>query len=351
MQLSLLNLPYNDDNSPIADIFNIPNLEKAEFLRNLAASMQPTIDQKKNPAIGNQRVTKRRKTIAKGIIQEGIELEIIQSWLFAIAQMWEVGNIPPILRGISRKSQVEVLFRISQSGEISQKVQEILEGEYYQDWVKSLSRAGLHTPSEIISAVTEIQRVVKPEAIDTTKQLLNKLELEIIGMKDGDFFPTPKPVCQRLVQLADIKPNWQILEPSAGSGNIAEYITNTYPNVQLEVVEINYDLRQILELKGFNLVGKNFLEFNPSHLYNACIMNPPFCELVQHIYQAWKLLVTGGVLVSVIPESVFFNRKYKTFKNWLQANNSYVEMVDKAAFLSSNNPTNVATRIIKLIKP
>ncbi|MEA5623174.1 SAM-dependent DNA methyltransferase [Nostoc sp. UHCC 0251] len=350
MQLSLLNLSYNEDNSSL-DIFNIPNLEKAEALRKLAASMQPTIDQKKNPAIGNQRATKRRKTIAQGIIQEGIELEIIQSWLFAIAQMWETGNIPPILRGIFRKSQVEVLFRISQSGEISQKVQEILEGEYYQDWVKSLSRAGLNTSGEIISAITAIQQVVKPEAIDTTKQQLNKLELEIIGMKSGDFFPTPKPVCQRLVQLADIEPNWRILEPSAGSGNIAEYITQTYPNVQLEVVELNYNLRQILELKGFNLVGKNFLEFNPSNLYNACIMNPPFCELVEHIYQAWKLIISGGVLVSVVPESVFFNRKYQSFKEWLQSNNSYVELVDKDAFLSSNNPTNVATRIVKIIKP
>ncbi|WP_372743776.1 hypothetical protein [Nostoc sp. C052] len=31
----------------------------------------------------------------------------------AIAQMWEIGNIAPILRGISRKSQVEVLFNLS----------------------------------------------------------------------------------------------------------------------------------------------------------------------------------------------------------------------------------------------
>ncbi|MDF5731066.1 MAG: hypothetical protein PUP92_24445 [Rhizonema sp. PD38] len=126
MQLSLLNLSYNEDNSP-QDIFNIPNLEKAEALRKLAASMQSNIDNKKNPAIGNMRATKRRKTIAQGIIQEGIELEIIQSWLFAIAQMWEVGNIPSTLRSISHKSQVEALYRISQKGQTLQKVQEILD--------------------------------------------------------------------------------------------------------------------------------------------------------------------------------------------------------------------------------
>ncbi|MHC5862758.1 MAG: SAM-dependent DNA methyltransferase, partial [Nostoc sp.] len=62
-------------------------------------------------------------------------------------------------------------------------------------------------------------------------------------------------------------------------------------------------------------------------------------------------IISGGVLVSVVPESVFFNRKYQSFKEWLQSNKSYVELVDKDAFLSSNNPTNVATRIVKIIKP
>ncbi len=350
MQLSLLNLFYNEDNTTL-DIFKIANLEKAESLRKLAASMQSIIDQKKNPAIGNQRATKRRKTIVQGIIEEGIELEIIQSWLLAIAQMWETGEIPQELRGIKRKSQVEALFRISQRGKTLEKVQEILDGEYYQDWIKSLSRAGLYTAREIISAIREIEQVVKPEEIDATKQQLNKLELEIIGMKYGDFFPTPEPVCRRLIQLASIEPNWKILEPSAGNGNIAECIIKWYPEAELDVVEINPTLRQILELKKFRLVGRSFLEFNPGSRYNACIMNPPFCELVEHIYHAWEILISGGVLVSIVPESVFFNRKYQGFKEWLNENRVYIEAVHKDAFLSSNNPTRIATKIIKLIKP
>ncbi|MEI2578033.1 hypothetical protein [Scytonema sp. PRP1] len=209
MQLSLFSLPQQDNFS--LDIFNIPDTKKAERLRELAASMQSIIDQKKNPAIGNQRATHRRKTIAQGIIQEGVELEIIQSWLLATAQMWETGNIPPRLRGFSQKLQVEALFRISQRGKTAQEVQAVLNDKYYQNWVKSLSRAGLHTPSEIVSAIEEIQICVKPEEIDTTKQQLNKLELEIIGMKSGDFFPTPESICQRLIELADIQQNWQML--------------------------------------------------------------------------------------------------------------------------------------------
>lgn len=261
--------------------------------------------------------------------------------------MWETGNIPIVLRGITQKSQVEILFRISQKGTNLQKVQESLRDE----WMKSLSRAGLHTPNEIVSAIREIQQVVKPEKIDTTKQKLNRLELEIIGMKSGDFFPTPRPICHELIAMADIKSDWRILEPSAGSGSIAELLIQTYPNIQLDVVEINSILREMLELKGFNLVGKNFLEFHPDQLYNACIMNPPFCELVEHIYHAWELLIPKGVLVSVVPESVFFNRKYQVFKDWLERKNSRTKRVDKNAFLGSTTPTGVVTRIVKIVKP
>jgi hypothetical protein len=350
MQLSLFNLIVADNN-PQLNIFNTASSDKARKLRELAQSMQDTIDQKKNPAIGNQRVTRRRKLIAQGMIEDGIELEVIKSWLLAIAEMWEAGNIPEVLRGIKRKSQVEALFRLSQRKPTLEEIQEIITGNYYEEWIKSLNRAGIHTPKEILSAIAEIKKVVKPEKIDTTKQRLNDLELEIIGMKSGDFFPTPEPVCNRLIQLAAIEPNWRILEPSAGNGNIAEYITKYYPEIQLDLVEINPTLREILELKGFNLVGRDFLEFNPNDKYHASIMNPAFCQLVEHIYHAWELLLSGGILVSIVSESVFFNRKYQKFKDWLDDNGAYVEKVDKNAFLSSNNPTAVATRIVKLIKP
>jgi Methyltransferase small domain len=350
MQLSLFSL-IADGEEPQADIFNNASSDKARKLRELAQSMQDTIDQKKNPAIGNQRVTRRRKLIAQGMIEDGIELAIIQSWLIAIAEMWEAGNISEVLRGIKSKSQVEALFRISQRKPSLEEIQEIITGNYFEEWIESLSRAGIHTPKEILSAITEIKKVVKPENIDTTKQRLKELELEIIGMKSGDFFPTPEPVCNRLIQLANLEPNWRIIEPSAGNGNVAECITKYYPEIELDLVEINSTLREILELKKFKLVGRNFLDYTTSDRYNACIMNPPFYELVEHIYHAWKLLLSDGILVSIVSESVFFNRKYQKFKDWLDDNGAYVEKVDKNAFLSSNNPTAVATRIIKLVKP
>ncbi|PMB11638.1 SAM-dependent methyltransferase [Fischerella thermalis CCMEE 5273] len=331
--------------------FNIPNPTKAAKLRELAASMQKTIDAKLNPAIGNQRATKRRKRIAQGIIAEGMELQTIQSWLLAIAQMWEMGNIPEVLRGISQKSQVETLFRISQQGKTPQELQETLNVEYNQDWVNSLNHASIYNAGEIVSAIREIQLYVKPQEISTTQQELNKLELEIIGMTWKDFFPTPPDVCKRLIQLAEINENSRILEPSAGSGCITKAIVEKYPQVDLEVVEINPTLRRILELKGFNLVGRDFPSYTTDNLYSHVIMNPPFSQLLEHIYHAWKLIKSGGILITIVPESVFFNRKYQDFKEWLESWNAYDESLPKNAFIKSNNPTGVTTRIIKMHKP
>ncbi len=353
MQLSLFKVipQYTTPSDIYTFNLNTPNPKQAAKLQELAASMQQSINNKLNPAINKQRATKRRKTIAQGIIAEGMELQTIQSWLLAIAEMWFVGNIPEVLRGISQKSQVEALYKISQRAKTLEEVKEIVESEYYLDGIKSLNRASIYTASEIMSAIAEIQKVVKPEEVDNTQQELNRLELEIIGMKSGDFFPTPSPVCDRLIQLAEINETSRILDPSTGSGCIAESILKKHPQIDLEVVEINPTLRRIIELKGFNLVGKNFLNYTTVNFYSHIIMNPPFSQLVEHIYHAWKLIQSGGILIAIVPESVFFNRKYREFKEWLESWNAYDEPLPKDAFLQSNNPTGIATRIVKIYKP
>ena len=353
MQLSLFKIiPEHTTPGEIYTFnLNTPNPKQAAKLQELATSMQQLIDNKLNPAINKQRATKRRKTIAQSIIAEGVELQTIQSWLLAIAQMWFVGNTPEVLRGISQKSQAEALYKISQRARTLEEVEEILSNEYYQDRIKSLNRASICTAGEVMSAIAEIQKVVKPDEVNTTQQELNRLELKIIGMKSGDFFSSPPPVCDRLIQLAEINENSRILEPSAGSGCIAESILNKYPQANLEVVEINPTLRRILELKGFTLVGRDFLGCTAESLYSHIIMNPPFSQLIEHIYHAWKLIHSGGILIAIVPESVFFNNKYKDFKEWLENWNLYDEFLPKDAFLQSNNPTSVATRIIKIYKP
>ena len=57
-----------------------------------------------------------------------------------------------------------------------------------------------------------------------------ELERALIGNKSIgiDFFPTPKSVAQDMVRMADIQPGIEVLEPSAGNGNIAEAIRSRW---------------------------------------------------------------------------------------------------------------------------
>ncbi|MDF5717058.1 MAG: hypothetical protein PUP93_25115 [Rhizonema sp. NSF051] len=155
-----------------------------------------------------------------------------------------------------------------------------------------------------------------------------------------------------------------MLEPSAGKGDIAQAIVNQHPDIHLDVVEFQSDLRQILELKGFNIIAWDFL--TAVGKWQAIIANPPFSEFIEHTYHAYECLETGGILVTIAPESVFFSskRKFKEFRDWMNSHDAWDEKVRKVcgreyslpralpdgAFLESTNPTGVSTRIIVVKK-
>ena len=144
-----------------------------------------------------------------------------------------------------------------------------------------------------------------------------------------------------------------VLEPSAGKGSICEAIKEK-ANVNLEVCEIYSDLREILALKGFNLVAFDFVEEVSQAKYDRIIMNPPFSQKqdIQHIRHAYNCLAPGGKLVSIASESITFrkDRAYKDFRNWLEAKCSVNEALPQGSFLNSDRPTGVNTRILVLDK-
>lgn len=109
-QLSIFDLPNTGQTSLC---IRIPNPHQAAKLRQLAAALQETIDAKKNPAIAQQRPTHRRLEIAEGMYEEARLLQQIQSWLYAIADAALVGELPDILKGISTKTQLEILRKMS----------------------------------------------------------------------------------------------------------------------------------------------------------------------------------------------------------------------------------------------
>jgi 16S rRNA A1518/A1519 N6-dimethyltransferase RsmA/KsgA/DIM1 with predicted DNA glycosylase/AP lyase activity len=72
-----------------------------------------------------------------------------------------------------------------------------------------------------------------------------------------DFFPSPQPVIERMLAAVPVTGK-TILEPSAGSGSIVDYL-NEAGAKQVLACEIDNRLRKILSGKC-NIIGVDFLE-------------------------------------------------------------------------------------------
>jgi hypothetical protein len=122
-----------------------------------------------------------------------------------------------------------------------------------------LSRMGIETAAEFRAALREFIGLREaPQEADKIKQL----ERSMVGRKnDGlDFFPTSPAVVSEMLDAAEIEPGMRVLEPSAGMGHIAEQIRDS--GIEPEVVEFSPERRELLEAKGFNVVGRDFMEFS-----------------------------------------------------------------------------------------
>jgi hypothetical protein len=182
---------------------------------------------------------------------------------------------------------------------------------------------------------------------------IDALEAEIKLSNIPGYFPTQLPVIEimlRRARLSRLSAGMRVLEPEAGSGYIADAIRAEYPDVKLEVIEPVCKLRELLRLKGHNLVGEDFMQLSHSELgeYERIIMNPPFerQQDLDHIRHAYELLSPGGALVSVLSPSFEFrsDRKSTEFRAWLDKVSARWENLPDGSFKASG--TGVSTRLL-----
>lgn len=121
--------------------------------------------------------------------------------------------------------------------------------------------------------------------------------------KTHQFYPTPEVVARAAVDLAEIRPGDACLEPSAGTGALADLMP---PDTQC--VELSSLHAKVLEAKGFAVECGDFLEFaqQDARRWDRIVMNPPFSQgrAEAHVQAAAKLLKRGGRLVAILPASM-----------------------------------------------
>ncbi|MDF2879641.1 MAG: type restriction-modification system methyltransferase subunit-like protein [Clostridiaceae bacterium] len=167
-------------------------------------------------------------------------------------------------------------------------------------------------------------------------------------VKEFQYFPTPKSIALKIIDMAEIKSSDKLLEPSAGEGAILDLLPKENECI---VIELNCRNAKVLKDKGYNVQNKDFLEIDNIKV-DKIIMNPPFHNQqdIEHITHAFNMLNKGGILISIVSESPFFgkNKKSLEFRDFLSLNNAEIFDLPVGAFKESG--TLVKTRIIKIKK-
>lgn len=167
-------------------------------------------------------------------------------------------------------------------------------------------------------------------------------------MFNKDFYPTPKEV----IDFMGIDcHNKVVLEPSAGSGNIVDWLKQNGAKDVLSC-EKNKDLAEIIKTKS-RFIGYDFLEIKPEQISHAnlIVMNPPFSDGVKHVLHAWNIAPGGSEIISLINHDNLenaFSRDRRELKRIIQDHGHAESLGD--CFSDADRKTGVDVGLIKLYK-
>jgi len=162
---------------------------------------------------------------------------------------------------------------------------------------------------------------------------------------DMGWFPTPAPIAEQVLSLADVHPEHAVLEPSAGEGALAFLAVRCEASV--DCVEIDPRRAAALRRGGVRAVNESdFLTLAPEPIYDRIIMNPPFAKRadIHHVTHARKFLKPGGRLVAIMSAGVAFRED--RLASDFRAQCATIEPLPEGAFKESG--TGVRTVVVTI---
>ncbi len=325
-------------------------------LRKEADALQKHIDAKLNPAIAGQRPTARRLRIADSMRREGERLARVQKVLNTIADRMEagtLGNKDPLTL-IRKKTDAELLLRLGRMRDEDNRFGDF--SRLYADDRAALEKMGVQDAAHYTEALDAVMAAAAGKSEDVQRASIRQRENQFHAnnRQYDQFFPTPPDLAQRMVDLAGIEPGMSVLEPSAGTGRIADAILDkagTHP----DCVEAVGSMRELLRDKGHVVLDDtDFLKLTGEHgLYDRILMNPPFSKGrdVEHVHHAFSLLKPGGRLVAIVSEHPFFADDWpsQVFRAFFDEFGGASIDLDADTFRQSG--TSVKTRLVVIDKP
>jgi hypothetical protein len=170
------------------------------------------------------------------------------------------------------------------------------------------------------------------------------------------FYPTPKQVIR--LMLAPYVNNFgsyslsdkYILEPSAGKGDIADFLVEQRTRLSIDCIEIDPNLQHVLRGKGHSVVGEDFLRFTPNVQYDMILMNPPFSNGDEHLLHAWD--IAGNTDIICILNAQTIRNPHTKRRQLLQSIIEQHGTVEYhfSTFTQAERPTTVDIAIVRLTK-
>lgn len=160
------------------------------------------------------------------------------------------------------------------------------------------------------------------------------------------FYPTPNDIADGVVAKVPWRKPLRILEPSAGTGNLAFRLAKPVEwrdedgtvAHRVDAVEIQPELASALRASGKlnRVITADFLALTPEQIYDGVVMNPPFDRErdIDHVTQALKWLKPDGWLLAIMSAGVEFRetRKAAAFRKLVDGRKGWIVDLPAGAF-------------------
>ena len=171
------------------------------------------------------------------------------------------------------------------------------------------------------------------------------------------FYPTPGELADKIVAQIPFRNGTQrILEPSAGTGNLAFRATKAVKihgetsTRRVDAIEMQPNLAGVLRSSGklSHVTTGDFLRMPPTSIYDGVIMNPPFDRErdIDHVTHALKFLKPDGWLMSIMSAGIEYRetRKSAAFRKLVADRKGWIIELPSGSFAEVG--TNVNTVLV-----
>ena len=168
------------------------------------------------------------------------------------------------------------------------------------------------------------------------------------------FYPTPEKLISKMWgKIKNKQRGIRILEPSAGKGNIVDYISEKegsyYCGKTLDIscIEIDSEFQAILRSKKHKVIDSNFLSYSGTDRFDVIIANPPFDEGELHLRKAIDIMYSGEIVFLLNAETIKnpYSNQRKDLVNKLSELNAEIEYIQNA-FVDAERKTQVEVALV-----